>query len=237
MVIAKNKTGLAIVVGVTAMILSAAGMLVAPGYTKFVTVLWLPWLGLAGWLVWSVLAKTVFATEPVAKVEQAFDRFEDSLNNLSKEQSELRINLDTAITKQDVLIELLVGFVNEAANLKERREALKSIGKTTFHDDKLALLLMSLSTEQRKQVVQAESEILEAQANAYLVQAQALLNRVVAARGAIARQQLKFRRTEAAIPLLQMNESLGQCERRLVFELNRMLPEPSSLKRRLPAQN
>lgn len=238
MLVAKHKKGLAVLVGVMALALSVVGVLAPPEYARFMAVFWLGWFGLAGWLLWSVLAKFILATEPASniKFEQAFDRFEESLNGLGKEQAEMRLNLNTAITKQNTLIELLVGFLKEAENLKVRREALKSIGKTAYHDGNLGLLLMNLPAEHRQQVIRAEAEVLEAQANAYLTQAQALLNRVVVARGSIARQQMKLRATDAAIPLLEMNNALATCETRLAA-LNQALPEPSGLKRYLIAQN
>ena len=236
MFVAKNKKGLGILIAVLAALFTIAGTLTPPEYEQFVGLLWLPWLALSGWLGWSLVAPLVFAVEAVEvqKAGQVFDRFEDALDKLSSQQGELRIDLQTAITYQETLIDLLVGFTEEATRLAARRDALNSPGKVSVSDPKLGYLLTNLDGPDQQRVIGYESGNLAAQEQAYQMQAKALLNRVVEARGRIAQQQMKLRTTDAAIPLLQMNEALGKCQSRLV-ELNHALPEPNILKRRLLA--
>lgn len=234
MFVAKNKKGLGLLVGVVAVGLTVAGTLTPPEYSQFVGLLWLPWLALLGWLGWSIVAPLVFAVEAV-KVERAgqmFDQFENALDKLSSEQGEMRIELQTAVTYQETLIDLLVGFIEEAERLAKRRDGLNNTGKVSVSDPKLSYLLTNLDGVEQQRVIDHETGNLTAQEQAYRMQAKALLNRVVEARGRIAQQQMKLRTTDAAIPLLQMNDALGKCQSRLV-ELNHALPEPASLKRRL----
>lgn len=236
MFVAKNKKGLGILIAVLAVLFTVAGALTPPEYNQFVGLLWLPWLALLAWLGWSIVAPLVFTLETVQveRAGQVFDRFENALDKLSGEQGELRIDLQTAITYQETLIDLLVGFLEEAETLASRRDGLNNTGKVSVADPKLGYLLTNLDGAEQQRVINYETGNLTAQEQAYRVHAKSLLNRVVEARGRIAQQQMKLRTTDAAIPLLQMNEALGKCQSRLV-ELNHALPEPSSLKRRLLA--
>lgn len=234
MVVAKNKKALVILVIGVAGALVVAGILTPPEYGQFVGLLWLPWLALLAWLAWSLIAPVVFTAEMVAPPEAvtgAFDKFEAALDNLAADQGELRINLQTATVLQETLIDLVVGFLDEAKDLADRLNGL-SADRLRVADPKLAYLLDNLDGPEQSRVIASEIGNLQAQQRSYQMQAHALLGRVVEARGRIAQQQLKLRTTEAAMPLLEMNEALGKCQMTL-GEFNARLPEPRGMRRRL----
>jgi hypothetical protein len=236
MIVAQNKKGLGILTGVLAFALALAGLLVPEQYMAIVSLLWLPWLLLLSWLGWSIIAPIILSTESakVKGADEAFENFEASIAMLSQEQANLRLNLQTAQVYHDTLIDLLVGFIEQAAGLERKREALTKPGAVSVSDPKLFLLLNNLEGAEQQMVINAEVGSLEYQEMSYRMQAKALLSRVMSARGQIANESLKLETTNAAIPLLQMNNSLQTCQAQLV-ELNqgRFLESKSVVRRML----
>lgn len=229
--VAKRKVQLLILLILLAVSLSVAGMFVPGDYLSYLNVIWATWLILAGWFAWSVIGKTLFEVETVEipqPVVEAFDRFDESIRRLEAEQGEIETRLQDALTYQAELTEVLIGFIEQADRIRVARASIGggNAGAVMYHDPAFGRLLQNLGEAEREGTLTSELGIIEAQENAYRQQATALLNRVIEARARIARQQVKLGMSQAAVPLLQMNRALGQCEAKLYY-LNNGLPKRS----------
>ncbi len=238
LLVAKHKFQWAAFVALFFLLLLVTGSLVPANYTPYVRVAWLIWFIPALWLFWSLIAP-LLVTEQIQtskQVDEAFNRFERALETLITEQVALSRNIQDTRVHLKQLTDILVGFIEEANQLKAKIADMETgkIGLTMFHDAEFGNLLAHLSEKERGKVLDSEIGILAAQEQAYRRQAGLLVHRVVAARGKIAQQHLKLRTTEAAQSLLQMGETLAQCEERLSFlNGNQRLPTQKIMKQYL----
>jgi len=227
LIVAKLKWQLAALVGIYFVALVMAAPFVPEQYFSYFRAVWIVWFLLAGWLAWSIIGKLIFTAETVKiapEVQDAFNRFEESMKQLTDEQTNLSQNIQDAVTYQRELVNVLIGFIEQAEMMQAHWKGIKNPGKATFYDPTLGRLMKSLDKKQLADIIQTEMGILQAQEDAYRRQAQSILNRVMEARGQIAQQRLKLNQTEAAVPLLQMGRALEVCERQLVY-----LNEPMSI--------
>jgi hypothetical protein len=218
-VVAKYKFQLGVLVGIGLLAMWVLTMLLP--LNVYLMIGWAIWGLLGVWLSWSWLARPLFGLQTVRigkEIESAFDRFDESMDKLSKEESILQADVRDAVVYQREIIKVLTGFIDKAESLKAQRQQLvQGVGEQLFYDPEFGGMLQRLDPGSKQATIESESGILSAQEDAYRQQAALILNRVMQSRAAIARQQLKLKQVEAAQPILRLNKSLGDCGNRLAY--------------------